>query len=184
MAIEYGVFVITPPPSETFLVARGKTLEEARKRAIEWGGDMEWASMTQAISHYGERVAIEEITTPLRKGATLGHVTWDVIFETTVFEKYLAPELGFHVDRFGEVVREERKAFHKIWEKQEQWLMSALRARGVEAYSIQGSEIYIADVKDIIKEFRVAHRDPKDWAPSDQWKVALARALKKLLGDR
>ncbi len=186
MAKQYGVFVVTPPPSETILVARAQTKEDAIQMAIQWGGaQMDWQSQLEAVSEFGEKVYIEEIKTPLRRGEPLRFPHWDEIFETGVFEEYLAPELGFHLDKYGEVVKEERKAWEAGWEKIQSWLMGALHARGIEAYSLQGREIYPADLKDMAQELeKLVPRGPREWAPASRlWQVPLARALEKMLKE-
>jgi hypothetical protein len=180
----YGVFVQTPPPSETFMIAQAKTREEAMELAIKWGGDMEWQSPSQAISHYGEKVYIEEIRTPLRREDPLRFPRWDEIFETGVFEQYLGPELGLHLTDYGEVVDEERPSWRSAWKQAESWLMNALRDRGIEAYSLQGSAIYPADLKDMARDLRTGiPRGPKDWAPSNRLMLGLAAALQKMMEE-
>jgi hypothetical protein len=185
MAREYGVFVVTPPPSETILVARAPTALEAIFAAFKWGGKMLFNNAYEAVSEFGEKVYIEEIKTPLRRGKPLGFLHWDEIFETGVFEQYLAPELGFHLAKYGEVVKEEREAWETAWKKIESWLMAALQARGIEAYSLQGREIYPADLKDMARELeRDVPKGPREWAPAGRlWQPAMARALKEMLKE-
>lgn len=186
MPREYGVFVVTPPPSETILVARAKTMLDAIKLAAQWGGgQMTWQGQSEAVSEFGEKVYIEEIKTPLRRGEPLRFPHWDEIFETGVFEQYLAPELGFHLEKYGEVVKEEREAWEKAWKRIESWLMVALQARGIEAYSLQGREIYPADVRDMASELeKTVPKGPREWAPASRlWQPPLARALKKMMKE-
>jgi hypothetical protein len=189
MAEAYGVFVITPPPSETILIGYMQTFEEAKALAMKWAdGAIEWQSQSQGISAFGERVEIEEIKTPLRRGKPLTFPKWDEIFETGVFEQFLAPELGFPVNRFGEIEygSTERKLFDRVWEKVARWLIDALERRRIEAYSLQGREMYPSDIQDMIKELKEmeAGRGPRDWAPAaHEWPGALARAFKKLLKE-
>lgn len=185
MAEEYGVFVTTPPPSETFMIARSPTREGAVELAIKWGGDMEWQTPSEAVSPFGEKVYIEEIKTPVRRGTPLHFLRWDEIFETGVFEKYMAPQLGFHLTKYGEVVSEERERWEGFWKRAESWLMNALRDRRIEPYGLQGAQIYPADLKSMIHELKkmMVHTDRHDWAPSDPWMQGLASALKKLLED-
>lgn len=186
MPTMYGVFVVTPPPSETILVARAKTKEDAIQMAIRWGGgQMDWQNPSEAVSEFGEKVYIEEIKIPLRRGEPLRFPHWDEIFETGVFEEYLAPELGFHLNQYSEVVKEEREAWETGWKKVESWLMGALQARGIEAYSLQGRDIYPADLKEMAQELeRAVPKGPREWAPASRlWQPHLARALKKMLKE-
>jgi hypothetical protein len=184
MGKEFGVFVVTPPPSETILVARAKTLPGAIEEAVKWGGnEMEWQTQTEGVSAYGEKVYIEEIKTPLRRGKPLGFLHWDEIFETGVFEQYLAPELGFHLTKYGEVVFDERKEYEEIWRKVESWILEALRIVNVEPYSLQGREIYPIVVDAIIKMLKYrAPGGPREWAPvKHRWEPALVLAFQNLL---
>lgn len=186
MATKYGVFVVTPPPSETVMVAAGRTPEEARSLALTWAdGQIQWTTQTEGITYYGEKVLIEEIRTPLRRGEPLGYVTWDEIFETSVFEKYLATELGLHLSKYEEVTTEDRDRWNEVWHEAAGWIMAALKARGIEPYSLQGSEIYPVDVKGMILELRreTPLPGPKDWDPTHRrWERALGRAFGRLLG--
>lgn len=184
----YGVFVITPPPSETILIGYASTREKAHALAMKWAsGGILWEG-SEGISHWGEKVVIEEIKTPLRRGEPLSYIKWDEIFETGLFEKFLAPELGFRVNRFGEVDYKspDREPFNKAWKNIERWILDALHRRNIEPYSLQGSAIYPADVRDMIKELKEieAGRGPRDWMPPvHDWQGALARAFKKLLKE-
>lgn len=188
MAEAYGVFVITPPPSETILIGYAKTREEAHKLAMKWaGGGISWEG-GEGISSWGEKVVIEKIETPTWRGTPLSSLKWDEIFETGVFEQFLAPELGFQVNEFGEVDYQspERNNFDRIWKNIERWLMDALSRRGIEAYSLQGREMYPSDIQDMIKELKEleAGRGPRDWRPAlHDWQGALGRAFKKLLRE-
>lgn len=184
----YGVFVITPPPSETILIGYAKSREAAYVLAMKWAsGGIVWQG-NEGISHWGEKVVIEEIQTPVRRGKPLSFPKWDEIFETGIFEQFIAPELGFKVNRFGEVDygSAERKAFDKVWEGISRWLMDALSRHDIEAYSLQGREIYPSDVMAMIKELKELEegRGPREWSPRDHaWQGALARALKKMLKE-
>jgi hypothetical protein len=184
MEEQYGVFVTTPPPSETILVARGDTFFEAKAAAMKWAdGEITWTTDSEGISAFGEVVRIEQIKLPLRRGKPLAFPKWDEVFETGVFERHLAPELGFHLDKYGEVVQEDRKKWNAVWTEVAAWLFEALRARRIEPYSLQGQEIYPADVKDMIHELRLSRVGPKDWSPRKLWPAALAKALKGLLKE-
>lgn len=184
MKTQYGVFVITPPPSETILVARRDTFLEAEEAAMKWAdGEVTWTTPSEGVSAYGELVRIEEIKLPLRGSKPLASPKWDEIFETGVFERHLAPELGFHLNEYGEVVGPEREKWGPIWTEAAGWIMNALHSRRIEPYSLQGREIYPSDVKSLIHELgRQPKPGPKDWEPGRRrWELALAAAFGKLL---
>lgn len=181
----WAVVVTTPPPSETFVVGRYDSLEAAKAAAEKWGGGIEWTDAHSGVAHYGEVVHVEPAQKP-RTEEPLSFPRWDEIFETGVFEEHLGPELGFTLDKYGEVVKEQRKEFHKVSEEAERWLMNALDIRGIEAYSAAGGLIYPSDVEGIAKELearRPVPEGPKEWAPAKPeyaWSLALARALRKM----
>jgi len=189
VAKAYGVFVVTPPPSETIPIGHAKTRGEAKALAMKWAsGGITWQG-ADGITNYGEKVIIEEIKIPTRKGKALDFLHWDEFFETGVFERYMAPELGYSVNQFGEVEygTPEREGWNKIWEEASRWLLWALERREIHAYSLQGKKMYIQDIKDIIEELKaiVEERDPREWVPRrHEWEMALASGLEKLLDER
>lgn len=182
----WAVVVTTPPPSKTFVVARAPTFEEAKAKANEWGGGIEWTGVHSGVAYYGERVDIEPVRKP-RTEEPLRFPRWDEVFETGVFEEHLGPELGFKLNEYGEVAREQRKEFEKVSREVDRWLMSALSVRGIEAYSAAGGLIYPSDVEEMAKELearRPIREGPKEWAPpkpGHTWSLALARALRKMV---
>lgn len=185
MATAYGVFVLTPPPTETILIGYARTREKAHELAMKWGGGHITWEGGEGISAYGEKVVIEEIETPIRKkGKSLSFLTWDEIFETGVFEAFLGPNLGFRLNKIDEVEREDREKWGEIWSAVSKWILDALARRDIEPYSLLGSKIYISDVKDLIDELEMLHktRGPREWAPGrHEWQLPLANAFKTLL---
>jgi len=182
----YGIFIQGPPPDEPHLFAIARSLKNAKKKAIEWGGyGTVWSSDTEGVAVYGDKMYIEEIKLPVKKEEPLSFPKWDEIFETGIFEKYLAPGLKFHLTKYGEVVSEERAEWEKVWKEVEYWLIDGLQVLDVDPYSLQGREIYPSDIEALIKvlEYQIP-KGPREWAPGrHNWRSALRQALETLLED-
>ena len=166
------------------MLAITKTFEEARAKAMHWGGtESTWISSTEGVSLWGDKIYIEEIKLPIRKQEPLRFPKWDEIFETGVFEEFLAPELKLALNKYREVDARDRDIWNAVWEEVEKWLMNALSTRGIEAYSLQGREIYKEDLESMIEELEGVMREgPREWLPAKHpWERPLARALQRMI---
>lgn len=166
------------------MIAMTKTFEEAREKAVQWGGDgSTWSSSTSGVSVWGDNIFIEEIKLPIKKQEPLRFPKWDEVFETGVFEEFLAPELKLSLNKYREVDARDRDIWNAVWEVISRWLMDALSTRDIEPYSLQGREIYKGDVESMIEELEgVKHEGPREWLPAKRpWERPLARALRKMI---
>lgn len=166
------------------MIMMTKTLDEAKAKAMQWGGYQSiWSSDTSGVSVFGDKIFIEEIKLPIKKSEPLRFPKWDEIFETGVFEQFLAPELKFSLNKYGEVDSPGRRKWEEVWDEVSRWLMDALSTRRVEAYSLQGREIYKEDLKSMIEELEGVMREgPREWLPAKHpWERPLARALQKMI---
>src|SRR4029077_4979265 len=163
-------------------MAMARTFKEAKKKAMEWGGfGTHWRSETEGVAVYGDKIYIEEIKLPIKTEEPLDFPKWDEIFETGVFEQFLAPELKLPVNQFGEVPSSDREKWGMVWKEVERWLMDELSTRGIEPYSLQGREIYKEDLELMIRELQgPMHEGPREWfPPKHPWERPLARAFRK-----
>lgn len=174
-----AIFVVMAeaPDGITRMIGRATSVIYATTIAEKWAGEhLDWRSIggkSAAMTSSGEWLTIE--MPPMREEAPkdnpLDFPRWDYVLDSRAFERYLAPELGLPLTKYGEVKEAARRAFHPVWIEIRNWIEIALGQKGIDPGHPDTGAIYPSDVAELA-----------EWArdSGEVWSAALSVALRTM----